>query len=55
MKVALFNAVARLLAAGVVFYGLVEVVQPWLARHDVTVVIRPAPALVPQGPAERRT
>ncbi|MBR0651362.1 hypothetical protein GXW78_16940 [Roseomonas terrae] len=55
MKVALFNAAMRLLAAGVVFYALTEVVQPFLARHDVTIVIRPWPPMVPQAPLERRT
>lgn len=55
MKVALVNGVLRIIAAGVVVYGLAEVVRPWLDRHDVVVVIRPAPALVPAGPVERRT
>lgn len=55
MKVALFNGAMRLIAAGIVAYGLVAVVKPFLARHDITVVIRPWPPMVPQGPAERRT
>lgn len=55
MKVALFNGAMRLIAAGLIAYGLVEVVKPFLARHDITIMVRPWPPMVPQAPVERRT
>jgi hypothetical protein len=55
MMGALFNGVLRLLALGIVVWMLVDIAAPWLARHEVSVVVRPVPHPIVRGAQEWRT
>ena len=55
MKVALLNGVLRLLALGIVVWMLADIAAPWLARHEIAVVVRPVPHPIVRQVQEWRT
>lgn len=55
MIVVLVNGVVRLAAVAVVAWALADVAAPWLARHEVSVLVRPVPHPIVRGPVEWRT
>jgi hypothetical protein len=51
----IINGVLRLLAIVAIVWMVTDVIMPWVARHEVTVVIRPQPHPIVRGAQEWRT
>jgi hypothetical protein len=55
MTSTIINGVLRLVAIVAMVWIVADILTPWVARHEVTVVIRPQPHPIVRGSLEWRT
>jgi hypothetical protein len=55
MTQSIINGALRLAAVVAIAWMVTDIVTPWVARHEVTVVVRPNPHPIVRGAMEWRT
>jgi hypothetical protein len=51
----IINGALRLVAIVAIALMALDVLGPWMARHEVSVLVRPVPHPIVRGPVEWRT